>query len=58
MICNLSPAELVEEAGHRSVGMRVMTAFAAAAPSVSKRFVPKSAKQVAVDLAEGQRNKR
>jgi short-subunit dehydrogenase len=40
------------------VGMRVMTAFAAAAPKVSKRFVPDRAKQVAVDLAEGQRNKR
>jgi short-subunit dehydrogenase len=40
------------------VGMRVMTAFAAAAPSVSKRFVPERAKQVAVDLAEGQREKR
>jgi len=40
------------------VSMRVMTAIAAAAPSVSKRFVPKSAEQVAVDLAAGQRDKR
>ena len=38
--------------------MRVMTAFAAAAPKVSTRFVPSSAKQVAVDLAAGQRDKR
>jgi short-subunit dehydrogenase len=40
------------------IGMRVLTAFAAAAPSMAKRFVPKSAEQVAVDLAAGQRNKR
>ena len=40
------------------IGMRVMTALAAAAPGVSKRFVPGSAKQVAVDLAAGQRDKR
>ena len=40
------------------LGMRVITAFAAAAPGVSKRFVTGSAKQVAVDLAAGQRDKR
>src|SRR3954471_9585993 len=40
------------------IGMRMITAFAAAAPQVSKRFVPGAAKQVAVDLAAGQRDKR
>jgi short-subunit dehydrogenase len=40
------------------VGMRVMTSFAAAAPAIAARFVPKSAEKVAVDLAAGQREKR